>query len=238
MKKIAIVGWSTGPQSFGIGKFYADLIAEEGGTPIIIMPNMDEDYHKKLAEEVDLLILPGGADLSPSLYGEAPNLFTGNNDVFKEHFFKENLKHYVHAKTPIFGICLGFQMINVLFGGKLVQHLKYSDIHASDKRGGEAHKVRTITGEIVPVNSHHHQAVTLDTISKELIPLAFSHLYDKTLTAIEQKNNPELLLVEAFKHKTLPIAGVQWHPEEWFDTYSRGMIRRLLSVRERKTKSV
>lgn len=228
MKKIAIVGWSTGPNSFGVGKFYADFIVEIGGTPVILMPNMTDNQHIEMAKNVDLLILPGGADLSPDIYGESPDLFTGNNDVFKEFFFKKHLHKYVEAGTPIFGICLGFQMINVFFGGKLIQNLKYSDIHAKDTRGSENHKVRTVSGEMIPVNSHHHQGVSFDVLAKDLEPTAFSHVYDKTLTnkEIEQRS---MVLIEAFEHKYLPIAGVQWHPEEWYEDHSRELISRVMS---------
>lgn len=245
MKKVAIVGWSTGPNSFGIGKYYMDFIVELGGQPIVLMPNMTEEIHRELAKNVDLLILPGGADLSPHHYGEDPGAFTGNPDVFKENFFTRHLKTYIEAGTPIFGICLGFQMLNVFFGGKLVQHLKYTDIHASDRRGVEAHKVlvsdnlREWDGyqrlEGVAVNSHHHQAVTFSNLGKGLVPNAFSNEFTKAVLEREVKKNEDIL-IEGFIHESLPIAGVQWHPEEWYEPHSRRLINSI--IRQAKEKNV
>lgn len=236
--RIAIVGSSSGPNSFGIGKNYAgfaSFIAELNDTELelTIIPPSPRSYHESLVKEIDLLILPGGADLSPHLYGQIPSWFTGNPDVFKEDFFKTHLSTYINARVPIFGICLGFQMLNVYFGGQLKQNVNNTRVHQNDSRFTEAHKVALISLEkakggeyqTMAVNSHHHQAVTPNLLSKDFRPMSVSSENHKDPLL---NNLSRGTLIESFKHRTLPIAGVQWHPEEWFDDHSTELIFSIL----------
>ena len=98
-KIIAIPGWSTGEGSFGITKTYGAYLSQFG-TVEILSPRTD-------VVKCDLLVLPGGMDIDPTLYGQVPAFYTGNIDTAKNAFFKVNLPQYVAAKVPIFGICLG-----------------------------------------------------------------------------------------------------------------------------------
>jgi gamma-glutamyl-gamma-aminobutyrate hydrolase PuuD len=220
-KIIGIPGYkSSNNDSFGAGPIHLEFL-NRFGDPRIIMP-----WEEKV--QVDLLYLPGGLDTAPSNYGRIPGFRTSNQDVFKEFFLRERLKNYVND-TPVFGICLGMQQIAVHFGSTLVQDLPF---HAqSPTRGSEAHSVYANfnadevvkKGKGFKVNSHHHQGVTVRTISDQLIPLLVSEnegdgLYDTT--------GP---IVEAFRHRELPIYGVQWHPEEWHDGWSVDVITSLLN---------
>jgi gamma-glutamyl-gamma-aminobutyrate hydrolase PuuD len=99
-KLILITGWKLGENSYGATTTYLEYFSQFGNVRIL-MPWEDK-------VDCDLLVLPGGKDLSPSAYGEVPGYTTGDGDVFKEYFFKEKLKLYVESKTPIFGVCLGF----------------------------------------------------------------------------------------------------------------------------------
>lgn len=219
MKKvIGIPGWKTGDNSFGCGVNHLDFISEFG-TPRIIFPQED-------LVNVDLLYLPGGMDLSPSSYGEFPGMYTSNQDVFKQHFYDTKLKLYVENQTPIFGVCLGFQMLASYFGSKLTQHLHYHK--QSSARWATAHPlvpVKGTWGEILfdkkfEVNSHHHQAVTLSNLSNELT----------TLFIAENEGNIKDPIVEVFMHNNLPIAGVQYHPEELRDNISWNIINDLMKL--------
>jgi len=216
MKTIGIIGHrSEDGKVFGAGSNYLELISRFG-KPHIIFPG-DELVH------VDLLVLPGGLDIAPQSFGAVPTFKTGQSDVFKQFFFEKRLSLYVDANIPIFGICLGFQMLAVYFGSALEQHLWRHP--QSSGRCMAAHPVTPLPDAIryaaqpFEVNSHHHQGVFLHGLSDELEPLAIT------------KDNPdsENMLVEAFRHRTKPIMAVQWHPEEWFDTFSCTMISDLLS---------
>jgi len=215
MKTIGIVGYrSEDGTVFGAGCNYLDLISRFG-KPYIIFP--DEKF-----VDIDLLILPGGLDIAPQSFGVLPTVKTGNQDVFKQFFYDERLSLYINANIPIFGICLGFQMLAVYFGSTLEQHLW---LHPqSAERSVAGHTVEPLpeatryATQPFEVNSHHHQGVFLHGLSAELEPLALT----------KNTSNSDIMLVEAFKHRSKPIMAVQWHPEEWFDEFSCLMIKDLL----------
>ena len=216
MKTIGIIGYRSEDGSvFGAGSNYLELISRFG-KPHIIFPG-DE------LVDVDLLVLPGGLDIAPQSFRSVPTFKTANQDVFKQFFFEKRLPLYIDANIPIFGICLGFQMLAVYFGSALEQHLWRHPQSAG--RCMAAHTVEPLLEAIryaaqpFEVNSHHHQGVLLHGLSAELEPLALA------------KNHPDSdqMLVEAFRHRTRPIMAVQWHPEEWFDEFSCMMVNDLLS---------
>lgn len=211
-KTIGIVGYRNREgTSFGAGNTYLEYFSQFGNVRII-MPW--EEY-----VEVDLLVLPGGADVNPASYGEVPRYKTNDSDVFKQYFFDHHLKNYV-GKVPIFGICLGLQQLAVFFGSKLTQDIPFHE--QSPVRWERAHKIIEVENpkrkeDTLPeVNSHHHQCVTIQNLSTTLVPTWIADPY----------------IVEAFKHKELPIAAVQWHPEELCDTVALGIVKELLGEPE------
>ncbi len=214
-KMIGIVGYRSEDGSvFGAGSNYLELISRFG-KPYIIFP--DEEL-----ANIDLLVLPGGLDVAPQSFGVVPTFKTGNQDVYKQYFYDKHLTQYIDAGVPIFGICLGFQMLAVYFGSGMEQHLwRHSQ---SSGRSVAAHTVNPLPAaekfatQPFDVNSHHHQGVLLQHLSPQLEPLA--------LTKIDPYSDD--ILVEAFCHKTKPIMAVQWHPEEWFDDFSCKVIEYLL----------
>ena len=201
-KTIGIPGWKLGDNSFGATITYLGFISKFGN-PKILLPTDNGVC-------CDVLLLPGGPDVSPFSFGEAPGYHTGNACVHRQGFFERELKHYIDANIPIFGICLGFQMLNVFFGGGLTQDLPAHK--QSEGRYKPGHSVTSFPNNICnikkgkdmyPVNSHHHQGVTMKDISPDFNPIAYA----------ENEENSENPIVEAFVHKSLNIAGVQWHPK-------------------------
>lgn len=223
-KKIGIVGWAVGQNSFGVTNSYLEFFSQYGEVEILTP--------KKGVVPLDLLVLPGGADLSSSEYGEVPSFSNTNPDLYKEYFYKQNLQQYIDNGTSIFGICLGFQMLGVKFGCKLTQNLLYHS-ETSNPRNELVHELHQVKGyddiskewvikkehkkdQIIKVNSLHHQGIQLkDFNADELVPLYAADNYPS-------------YLVEVFKHKQLPIAGVQYHPEEIYDEISDLLITTLL----------
>ena len=216
MKTIGIVGYCSEDGSvFGAGSNYLELISRFG-KPYIIFPGEE-------VVNVDLLILPGGLDIAPQSFGVIPTFKTGHQDVFKQFFYEKRLPSYIDAGIPVFGICMGFQMLAVFFGSALEQHLWRHP--QSPGRSLAGHAVEPLpaasryAAQSFEVNSHHHQGVFLHGLSPKLEPLAVA------------KANPDSdnMLVEAFRHSSKPVMAVQWHPEEWFDAFSCMMINDLLS---------
>ena len=132
---------------------------------------------------MDGLLLPGGADLDPALYGEDPHpavaVEAARDDL--------ELAAWTAARergVPIFGVCRGFQAINVFSGGKLVQHLEGHDSPTTAPGAHPLHldpasRLAAILGETEPmlrteVNSYHHQAVRPDDLAPGLVASALS----------------------------------------------------------------
>lgn len=209
-KVIGIVGYrSNDDKTYGAGVNHLEYLSTFGN-PRILMPWEE-------VANVDMLYLPGGLDLSPQSYGEVPGYATSDQDVFKQFFYEKRLRGYVDAGIPIFGVCLGFQQLAAFFGCKLVQDLKYH-VNSSD-RWEPAHEVTNVlTKKKFKVNSHHHQGLRVSQTNQQEL---------KILATFANRGDGEL--VEAFEHRHLPIVGIAWHPEEFYDLFSEELIIKLLN---------
>ncbi len=185
---------------------------------------IDAIYHLgEVAEVVDRtfnidafdgLLLPGGYDVSPERYGErtAENVLT--NPVLDELQFYV-LDCFVRAGKPVLGICRGHQLLNVYFGGTLIQDIDGAckAVHTPDDwKNDKVHMTRTdrtswlakLYGKTeIITNSAHHQAVK------------------KIGDGLEACQWGEDGLIEACFHRDLPIISVQWHPERMCFDHAR-----------------
>jgi len=149
-------------------------------------------------DSCDGLLLPGGGDVHPRRYGQ-PICGAADIDEDRDELELHAFDAFMRAGRPILGICRGSQLINVALGGTLQQHIpRHSRIGETDR----LHPSRTIDetlralyGERFIINSAHHQA--MDRLGDGLRAVQWAE--DGT--------------VEAIRHETLPILGVQWHPE-------------------------
>ncbi len=214
-KLIGIVGWNTGENSFGITKAYGDYF-QHFGDIIVLGPTKDT------LVDVDLVVLPGGQDVSSHLYGERPSLYNTNADLMKEYFMMNTLPQYIDKGTPIFGICLGMQQINVHFGGKMVQEVAHPS--SKEHRSDLAHDLimseewkrafRIKDKKQIKVNSLHRQGCDSKNEVFTTGPLEVVASYAGV---------PEII-----RHRELPIWGVQYHPEEIYDIMSTQIVNSLL----------
>ena len=149
-------------------------------------------------EDCGALLLPGGWDVHPRLYGEE---IMGSEGIDEERDAREldAISFFMDRQRPILGICRGVQILNVALGGSL-----YQDIpgHKAGPEGDSYHETRTddpmliaLYGERFTVNSSHHQAVKRP---------------GDGLRAVQWADDGT---VEAVRHASLPVFGVQWHPE-------------------------
>ena len=162
------------------------------------------------AADWDGLLLCGGSDMDPAFYGKA---IDGSVEIDRKRDETElaALEAFLKAGKPVMGICRGFQLLNVAFGGTLIQNLPNVPFHRSEEPFRSVHNVTAAGdslfaryyGETFSVNSCHHQGV--ERLGNSLRATAFS---------------PDGL-TEALEHTTLPVFGVQWHPERLCGEYLR-----------------
>lgn len=153
--------------------------------------------------DYDGLMLPGGVDVNPSVYGK-DRLPGEPVDDDLDRLQLEALKCFLSAGKPVFGICRGHQLLNVALGGTLILHLSGAENHMHLSAGednthrvvSEAHSfVHRIYGGTCTVNSSHHQGVELPGEGLQVVMRSADGV------------------VEAMAHSTLPVWSVQWHPE-------------------------
>lgn len=174
---------------------YADRLADAGALPLHVPVRADAD---EVVARVDALVLTGGSDVDPDLYGAAP-LPGALHDRGRDLREMALLAAALDRGIPVLAICRGLQLLNVHLGGTLVQHL---DDHPLGRDA--AHEVTFTPGSIlhsvygpsVLVNSLHHQAVAQPGDGVRYV----GHAPDGVVEAAELRGRD--------------VVGVQWHPEQ------------------------
>lgn len=197
--------------------FYSESVVKAGGIPILL-PSEGAGHIKTLVTKIDGLLLTGGGDIDPALFGEEPHPHLGNVTPERDRFEISIVQAMLPLNKPILGICRGMQVINVAAGGKVyqdiyrqcqgpfIQHSQQASVHHAShfiqlEKGSLLQKM---IGETqVKVNSFHHQAV-------KDVPFPFKvsgRSSDGVIEAIESSTHPF-------------VVGVQWHPETLKDASS------------------
>jgi putative glutamine amidotransferase len=191
---------------------YVAAVQRAGGLALLTTPERAlVDAPDELLDRIDGLVLSGGHDMDPAAYGAEADPATNNVDPLRDAFEIALTRRAVARDMPVLGICRGIQVLNVAFGGTLIQHLPDSLGHEEHRRvpgsfDGADHDVRLVpdslaalaAGELVhATKSHHHQGI--DRIGEGLAVTGTS-MMDDLVEAIEL---PE--------HRF--VLGVQWHPE-------------------------
>ena len=164
---------------------------------------MSNSLKKANPAKYDALVIPGGADVNPKLYGAKRHWLTFGVNTAKDKRQIKAIKKFAKAGKPVLGICRGCQVINVAYRGTLKQHI-------GRHRGFR--KVRNVKGwwmyemfgKRQSTYHSHHQAV--GRLGKHIVATS----YDSGSGHIE-----------AIQHETLPVYGIQWHPD--MKTGSQGL---------------
>ncbi|ERL64086.1 hypothetical protein L248_1619 [Schleiferilactobacillus shenzhenensis LY-73] len=189
-------------------------ILAAGGMPIILPFPQDPSEAEEAAQAAvalfDGVVIPGGPDIDPTLFGEEPIPQIGRTNYERDAYELALIKAAALQHKPQLGICRGIQIINVAFGGTLYQDLGTQDpdchIQHSQKAPGQfpTHHITTTPGSQInaivgakqKVNSRHHQAVR--TVAAAFKATATAP--DGVIEAIELQQGDDIL-------------AVQWHPE-------------------------
>lgn len=213
-----------GSERVFVPRSYVDAVAAAGGLPVILPPAAEGA--PDLLSRLDGLLLVGGADCDPSLYGEAPHPSVRLVDRRRQEADLQLAARARAASLPSLGICLGMQMMAVAAGGRLVQDIA-SEIGTAIRHDSEVddrvrHPVRVEPGSLLAgavgegeleVNSTHHQAVRTPGEGLRITALA----PDGIIEAIEDPHHPFYL-------------GVQWHPEDQTRERAGGLFAALIEA--------
>ena len=208
---------------------YCRAVERAGGIPVLLPPV--KSLKQPLASLCQGLLLSGGGDPDPSLYGELPHPKLGKVDQERDHWELTLIHKAREEQIPILGICRGIQILNVALGGSLYQDLPSQYIEADEhwqKLPGEevSHRVQIkestmlfslLEQNIIWTNSHHHQAIK--KLALGLIISAQSD--DGVIEGVEATG-------EHF------ILGVQWHPERLTTQESSRIFAGFISACQKK----
>lgn len=191
---------------------YAHSVEQAGAVPVLLAP-VDAAHAPALLQRLDGLLLSGGGDLDPALYGRAAHARLGRVDPSRDLFELALAREALARDLPLLAICRGQQVLNVATGGTLLQDIP-SELggagghDAPGPRWQRSHDVvlephsrlRTILGrDTVAVNSFHHQAI--------------ERLGDGLQVAGRCPADGVIEAVEAASRRF--VLAVQWHPESF-----------------------
>ncbi len=195
---------------YRLNQSYARAIAAAGGTPVLLPTLQDREVLRALFDSLDGLLLPGGTDIQPSIFGSEPHPSLDEVDPPLDEAELLLARWALSEEKPVLGICRGHQVLNVAAGGTLYQDIDSEIpgalVHRVEQRSAMAHPIRveadSRTADVfgateLSVNSMHHQAL------REVAPgfLVSARAPDTVIEAIERPDHPFAL-------------SVQFHPEE------------------------
>ena len=186
---------------------YIDAVRRAGGVPLLIAPG--ESRVEAILDVIDALVLSGGGDIDPSRYDGKRHDTNYSIDQERDTLELELARRVIDSSIPTLGICRGAQILNVVQGGKLIEHIPdeigEKVLHRAPPREPVTHGVKLKSGSRLArilgrdqfdATSWHHQALRGAAAGFD----AVAHAPDGTIEAIEMPSHPWMI-------------AVQWHPE-------------------------
>jgi putative glutamine amidotransferase len=210
-RKPPLIGLSTYGRSadgrFSLPGEYVDAVRRAGGIPLLIAPG--ESNWEQALEVIDAFVLTGGGDIDPQRYAGRVHELNYGIDHERDHLELAIARWLIDSGTPTLGICRGAQILNIVEGGTLIEHIPEevgeSILHRAPRREPIPHAIHIKAGsrllqilgqEEVEAASWHHQALRRVARGFEVAASA----PDGIVEAIEMPRHPWLI-------------AVQWHPE-------------------------
>jgi gamma-glutamyl-gamma-aminobutyrate hydrolase PuuD len=185
---------------------YSEHLRRSGAIPVFVPVGGPADEWRQLIDVLDGVLLGGGADVEPHRYGQPPHHAAGPFDSTRDAAEAALVEAVLESGKPVFGICRGLQVLNVVMGGSLFQHVPDvvgTHSHNPTRGAFATHPVHVaadsalhgVIGSSVIVPTYHHQAV--DAVAPGLQAVAWTE--DGVIEAVEDVGGQ--------------IVAVQWHPE-------------------------
>ena len=233
-----LIGISTRPEDengrYALSEKYVTSVRRAGGIPILLPPG--EPDTGMLLKRIDGLILSGGGDIDPALYGGLPHETIYNINIERDQSEIRAVQYALSSHLPLLGICRGIQVINIALNGTLIEHVP--DVvgdevkHRLPGRGVSEHSVKLLEDSLVAkifgqnelsVPSCHHQAIR--QLALPLRNVAYSQ--DGIIEAVELADHPSQGTGSFF-------IGVQWHPELSADPLQQRLFDQLIEAAARR----
>lgn len=193
---------------------YISALETAGLVPVVTPPLRDDAAAGVLLRKVDGLVLTGGADVDPVLYGAEPHPALGRTSAERDRWEMALVRAAAQLRLPVLAICRGMQVLNVARGGSLIQDLPSEHPHGGinhdpdSPRSTRSHRMSVVSGSRLAsalgalhlgINSVHHQGV--DGVGEGLRIVATAP--DGVVEGLESAPDSGWWCV-----------GVQWHPED------------------------
>lgn len=180
----------------------AEAVWASGGEPLTMLPVADSDWAERL-RGISGILMPGGSDIDPGAYGqghETEHLY--GIDVLQDEVDLSLVRFALAEGIPLLTICRGTQIVNVALGGTLVQHMEEDHRHHVAVVKIDSHvKDLGLSQDVIMASCYHHQVI--QKVGEGIEVIAYSAEGHIEAVAIESKG-------WAF--------GLQWHPEDTWDT--------------------
>ena len=221
------------PERAYVNSAYLHAVQQAGGVPVVLPPQLSGSSSERLARGLDGLLLTGGGDIDPAVFGEAPHPTTYEVAPTRDVLELWAVRTALARRLSVLAICRGVQVLNVALGGTLYQDVASepgTEVQhgQQEPRDQPTHKVQVKAGsrlaetlgtDELEVNSMHHQA--LKALGTGLVAVAWAP--DHIVEGVELTDPSHFVL------------GVQWHPEELI--MHSELARRLFAAFVRSTRA-
>lgn len=205
---------------------YVTSLESAGVVPLVVPPLADDDFAFAIVSRVDGLLLTGGEDVDPSLYGQPRSSECGKSNVARDRTEIALIRAARELRKPVLAICRGPQILNVALGGTLYQDIRSEvpgalEHNPHDERSARVHAVAVDRGSRIAdamgatdlsVNSFHHQSI------RDVAPglRITARAPDGVIEGVETASDDWWVMA------------IQWHPEEMNESpepWDRGLFK-------------
>ena len=189
---------------YEVESFYFESLLKVGAIPVMLPMITNKNDIRKISKKINSLLVSGSRDIDPKFYGQVKKYKINSLDIKRTISEINYIEEFTKQKKKILGICGGMQLINVYFGGSLIQDIKSQLKSKINHSKAKYHKIKILKNTLVKkitrssdlrVNTFHHQCI------------------DKLGSGLIASSSTSDGIIESFESLNRKILGVQWHPE-------------------------